>query len=142
MKWRARWYFIKPWKKIFPTYSVLEKSAYHLIVAISVELPTYISQQRALYSMTFKKKFVRPQIFYSRNRKKFKTKNLTLTYSIFSSEYFKEKKNFFFIKAYQNFLKFTFSTIIRNKTTKIKERRGKNTSQWRGGEQKNAIIFK
>ncbi len=28
-------------KKIFPTYSVLEKSAYHLIVAISVELLTY-----------------------------------------------------------------------------------------------------
>ncbi len=34
-----RWYFIKPWKNFFPTYSVLEKSAYHLIVAISVELP-------------------------------------------------------------------------------------------------------
>ncbi len=26
-------------KKLFPTYSVLEKSAYHLIVAIFVELP-------------------------------------------------------------------------------------------------------
>ncbi len=32
--------FYKTTKKIFfPTYSVLEKSAYHLIVAISVELP-------------------------------------------------------------------------------------------------------
>ncbi len=29
-------------KNFFPTYSVLEKSAYHLIVAISVELPIYI----------------------------------------------------------------------------------------------------
>ncbi len=28
----------------FPTYSVLEKSAYHLIVAISVELPLYIDK--------------------------------------------------------------------------------------------------
>ncbi len=26
-------------KNFFPTYSVLEKSAYHLIVAISIELP-------------------------------------------------------------------------------------------------------
>ncbi len=41
MKWRGRWYFIKPWKKFFLTYSVLKKSAYHLIVVISVELPTY-----------------------------------------------------------------------------------------------------
>ncbi len=43
MKWRARWYFIKPWKKFFPTYSVLEKSVYHLIFAISVELPLYFN---------------------------------------------------------------------------------------------------
>ncbi len=42
MKGRGRWYFIKPWKKLFPTYSVLEKSVYHLIVAISVELPIYL----------------------------------------------------------------------------------------------------
>ncbi len=34
--------FYKTMKKnFFPSYSVLEKSAYHLIVAISVELPTY-----------------------------------------------------------------------------------------------------
>ncbi len=45
MKWRGRWYFIKSWKKIFLTYSVLEKSAYHLIVTISVEPPTYLSGQ-------------------------------------------------------------------------------------------------
>ncbi len=31
----------KNMKLFFPTYSVLEKSAYHLIVAISVELPIY-----------------------------------------------------------------------------------------------------
>ncbi len=31
--------FYKTMKKIFLTYSVLEKNAYHLIVAISVELP-------------------------------------------------------------------------------------------------------
>ncbi len=31
--------FYETIKKNFPTYSVLEKSAYHLIVAISVELP-------------------------------------------------------------------------------------------------------
>ncbi len=35
---------MKPWKKFFPTYSVLEKSVYHLIVAISVELPRFISR--------------------------------------------------------------------------------------------------
>ncbi len=34
--------FYKTMKKIFfPTYSILEKSACHLIVAISVELPIY-----------------------------------------------------------------------------------------------------
>ncbi len=34
--------FYKTMKKnFFPTYSVLEKSAYHLIVAISVELPIF-----------------------------------------------------------------------------------------------------
>ncbi len=48
MKWRVRWYFIKPWKNFFPTYSVLEKSAYHLIVAISEELPTYMYTRRVL----------------------------------------------------------------------------------------------
>ncbi len=35
--------FHKAMKKIFPIYSVLEKSAYHLIVPISVELPMYIT---------------------------------------------------------------------------------------------------
>ncbi len=52
MKWRGRWYFIKPWKKNFPTYSVLEKSAYHLIVAISVELPTLIISRVSTCSCT------------------------------------------------------------------------------------------
>ncbi len=33
--------FYKTIKKIFPTYSVLDKSGYHLIVAISVELPIW-----------------------------------------------------------------------------------------------------
>ncbi len=33
--------FYKTIKKFFSTYSVLEKSAYHLIMAISVELPIY-----------------------------------------------------------------------------------------------------
>ncbi len=32
--------FYKTMKKFFSNYSVLEKSAYHLIVAISVKLPT------------------------------------------------------------------------------------------------------
>ncbi len=43
MKWRGRWYFIKSWKNFFPTYLVLEKSADHLIEAISVELPIYMT---------------------------------------------------------------------------------------------------
>ncbi len=53
MKWRARWYFIKPQKKFFPTYSVLEESAYHLIVAISVELPICQYKKRLSWSITF-----------------------------------------------------------------------------------------
>ncbi len=35
--------FYKTMKKnVFPTYPVLEKSVYHLITAISIELPIYI----------------------------------------------------------------------------------------------------
>ncbi len=40
---REREIFYKTMKKIFfPTYSVLEKSVYHLSVAIFVELPIYL----------------------------------------------------------------------------------------------------
>ncbi len=40
--------FYKNMKKIFPTYSVLEKNVYHLIAAISVELPTWTMGQGTL----------------------------------------------------------------------------------------------
>ncbi len=50
--------FCKTIKKKFPTYSVLEKSTYHLIVAISVELHTHARMHIHIYINKYIKKYI------------------------------------------------------------------------------------